>query len=296
MILVTGVSGALGGLVHSRLSADTTLEVVAGTRTPSRWAGTGPVRPVDFDEPGGLAAAFDGVDVLVLVSAGYAEDDVVLARHAAAIEAAEKAGVRHVVYTSLAGSGEHLTIALPHRWTEARLAAAPFATTILRNALYAEIPAGLALLAAASAASTGVFRAPFGQGTVPVVAREDLAEAAARVAAETQRALSAGQDGPHAGRCYELEGTAPVGGADIAAALAEALGTAVRYEPSPLGETWAALAGAGQPPYQVAHMVSIFSNINAGMMTPSASDLPALLGTAPRPVSDLLVEAVRAGA
>lgn len=43
---------------------------------------------------------FTGVDTLVLVSAGTAEDDVVIRRHDNAIRAAEHDGVGHIVYTS----------------------------------------------------------------------------------------------------------------------------------------------------------------------------------------------------
>ena len=80
MILVTGTSGALGRLVVHRLTDPAGPTVVAGTRSPSPGA-----RRIDFDDPATLAAGFSGVDVLVFVSAGYAEDDVVLARHGAVI-------------------------------------------------------------------------------------------------------------------------------------------------------------------------------------------------------------------
>jgi uncharacterized protein YbjT (DUF2867 family) len=291
MILVTGTSGALGGLILDRLNAVPDLKVVAGTRTGDGVA----ARLIDFDRPQTLPSGFAGVDVLVFISAGYAEDDVVLARHAAVIEAAARAGVRHVIYTSLAGSGDQLTIALAHRWTEARLVEAPFDITILRNGVYAEIPVGLALASAESAAATGVFAAPLGEGQVPVVAREDLADVAARVAVEVHTDLAAGGHKRHAGRTYELEGVSAIGGEDIAAALAEALGTPVRYKSASLGDARAALTASGLLPYQVAHTVSMFSNINAGLLRPRDSDLPALLDAAPRPVLDLITSAVKAG-
>jgi uncharacterized protein YbjT (DUF2867 family) len=290
MILVTGTSGALGGLVLERLNA-AGAPVVAGTRTPDDPA----TRRVDFDRPESLASAFAGIDVLVLVSAGYAEDDVVLARHRAAIDAATSAGVRHLVYTSLAGSGERLSIALTHRWTEARLAEAPFDVTVLRNGLYAELVVGLALAAVEPAAATGVFTSPLGEGRLAVVAREDLADVAARIAVESDAALTAGNRSPHAGATYELEGVTAIAGTDIAAALSTGLGSPVRYEPAALGATRAALAASGFEPYQAAHTVSMFANILAGLLDRRDSDLPELLGVPPRPALDLITEAVRAG-
>ncbi|PRY43677.1 NmrA family NAD(P)-binding protein [Umezawaea tangerina] len=269
MILVTGASGALGGLVLDRLAGH---DVVAGSRTPVGDT----ARLVDFDRPETLATAFDGVDVLVFVSAGYADDDVVLARHGAVVDAATGAGVRHVVYTSLVGSGDGLGIALAHRWTEARLAAAPFAVTVLRNGLYAEIPASLAV----AAAESGVLEVPWGEGRLSVVAREDLADVTAKVA------LSSAD---HVGRCYELEGVTAVGGQDVADALTGALGRPITYRPAPLGSLWQ----LPQPPFQVAHTVSLCSNVNAGRLDLRPGDLPALLDAPPRSALDLITAAAR---
>jgi uncharacterized protein YbjT (DUF2867 family) len=250
-------------------------------------------RRIDFDDPASLAGGFRGVDVLVFVSAGYAEDDVVLARHGAVVDAAEAAGVRHVVYTSLAASGDLMTIALAHRWTEARLAAASFGVTILRNGLYAELPAGLATVAAASTAETGVFAAAFGAGRVSVVAKEDLAEVAVRVAAEVQHDLLAGRRNRHAGRTYELEGVEAIGGQDIAEVLSDVLDRPVGYQPISLFTAREALAGSGLEPYQITHTLSLFSNLNAGYLHAHDTDLTTLLPAEPRPVRDRMVQAVK---
>ncbi|MFI6601699.1 NmrA family NAD(P)-binding protein [Nonomuraea sp. NPDC050536] len=289
MILVTGISGALGGLVFQGLTAIDGLDAVGGTR-----AG-GTARRIDFDDPASLAEGFAGVDVLVFVSAGYAEDDVVLARHGAVVDAAARAGIRHVIYTSLAGSGELMTIALPHRWTESRLAEAPFDVTILRNGLYAEVPAGLAAAGAGSAVETGVFAAALGEGRVSVVAKQDLADVAVRVAAEVERDLAAHGSSRHAGQVYELEGVTAIGGREIAEVLAEALGRQVAYQDIPLSGMRAALAGSGLEPYQVTHTISLFSNAKAGLLEARSSDLPALLAAEPRPVMEAVAEAARAG-
>jgi len=281
MILVTGVSGSLGGMILSGLTQIDGLEVAAGTRNGD----VGSARRVDFDDATSLPAAFAGVDVLLVVSAGYAEDDVVFARHGAVADAAAAAGVRHVIYTSLASSGDSMTIAVPHRWTEDRLAAGPFTTTILRNGLYAEVPIGLAMAGTAHLAATGVFAAPFGDGRVSVVAKEDLAEAAVRVAAESERDLTAGQAGRHVGRIYELEGDTAIGGADIAEILAETAARPVTYRPVTLAESRIGLNGSGLEPYQIGHAVSFFSNVIAGRAEASTgSDLPKLLRGPARPV------------
>ncbi|GLW45808.1 NAD(P)-dependent oxidoreductase [Streptomyces sp. NBRC 14336] len=293
MILVTGVSGALGGLVYRGLSALDGVDAIPGTRTPgARTPDARTARRIDFDDPATLTEGFAGVDVLVLISAGYAEDDIVMARHDAAAEAAAAAGIRHVIYTSLAASGDHTTLAAPHRWTESRLSRSPFTTTVLRNGLYAELLGALSSQSAARAAETGVFEAAYGStGRMSVVARQDLADVTVRVAAESDRALAADTPTPHANRTYELEGATALGGEDIADLLTKHHGTPITYHPTTLTSTRAALLTQPLEPYQMTHTLSLLSNTAAGFLASGHSDLPELLGTAPRRVHDLVVDA-----
>ncbi|MFJ9826593.1 NAD(P)H-binding protein [Streptomyces sp. NPDC101160] len=273
MLLVTGVSGALGSLVAERLAGRD--DVVLGTR-----AGLPGTRLVDFDDPATLPDAFAGVDTLLLISAGYGEDDVVVARHEAAISAAERAAVRHVVYTSLSGDGDHLTYALAHRWTERRLRRSGLDWTILRNGLYAEF---LTWIAAPGADHR--ITGPLGDGRLAVVARADLADIAASVATDPA---------PHAGRVYELVGERALGGAELAAAL----GAPYTYEPVTLAEARAAIAESGARPFQVPMLASTYAAIAFGFLDGSGvrSDLRELLGgREPRDGLEVFVSAVRQG-
>jgi NAD(P)H dehydrogenase (quinone) len=268
MLMITGASGALGTLITTRLAGRD--DVVVGSRRPTPGG-----RHIDFDDPASLD--FTGVDTLLMISAGAAEDDVVAARHEAAISAAEKAGVRHVVYTSLAGDGDHLTYALAHRVTERMLRASSLKWTILRNGLYAEF-----LAAIAAPGPDGVITAPLGTGSLAAVAREDLAEVAVRVA-------SAPAD--HEGRTYELVGERALDGAELAAA------TGGSYEPGTLAAAREAISGAGQAlPFQVPMLLSTYSAIAGGFLDGTAIDdrgsLRALLGRTPRSALDAYVAAV----
>ncbi|MBB1243671.1 NAD(P)H-binding protein [Streptomyces durbertensis] len=259
MILVTGASGALGGLVAKQL-ADRD-DVVFGTRAPR----SGAERRVDFDDPSSLDLS--GVETVLMISAGFGEDDVVLARHESVVSAAEAAGVRHLVYTSLSGDGDHLPYALAHRWTERRLRRSRLRWTVLRNGLYAEF---LAMIAAPDA--DGVITAPLGEGRLAAVARADLAEAAARVVAAPDE---------HAGRTYELVGTDPLGGADLARAMG------ATYRPGSLGAVRAAIgAPGGLPALQVPMITGTYSAITGGFLDGTGvthNALPDLLGRQPEP-------------
>ncbi|MGW1892271.1 NAD(P)H-binding protein [Streptomyces sp. NPDC002004] len=263
MILVTGANGNLGSATLAALRTRG-VEATGGSRTPNEG-----MRYLDFDDPVGLDLA--GVSTLVLISAGYAEDDQVVGRHAAVLDAAVRDGVHHVVYTSLTGAGDHLGFALAHRATEHRVRAGGLPWTILRNGLYAELFGGLLIWA-----DDGV-ESPFGGGALAAVAREDLAEAAAIVAANPAR---------HIGRVYDLVGT-PITAEHVADRLRVPHRTIslAEYRRRLLDET------PGLLPFQPPMLASIATGIRHGFLERTTPDLADLLG---RPARDPLTAAVAA--
>ncbi|MFE0449320.1 Rossmann-fold NAD(P)-binding domain-containing protein [Streptomyces fungicidicus] len=263
MILVTGAHGNLGSAALAALHARGAV-ASGGSRTPGEG-----MRRLDFDDPADLDLA--GVSTLVLVSAGYAEDDRVVARHAAVLDAAVRDGVGHVVYTSLTTAGDHLGFALAHRATERLVRGSGVPWTILRNGLYAELFGGLLMWA-----GDGVESA-FGEGALAAVAREDLAEAAAVVASDPA---------PHGGRVYDLVGT-PVTAGQVAGGLG------VAHRAISLGEYRRRLLETpGLLPFQPPMLASIATGVRHGFLDGTAPDLADLLGRAPR---DPLATAVEAG-
>jgi NAD(P)H dehydrogenase (quinone) len=265
MILVTGSNGNLGSATLAALRAGG-VAAAGGSRMPG--PGT---RHLDFDDHASLDLA--GVSTLVLISAGYAEDDQVVARHAAVLEAAVRDGVDHVVYTSLTTAGDHLGFALAHRATERLVRASGLHWTILRNGLYAELFGSLLTWAGEEVESA------FGDGALAAVAREDLADAAAAVAVNPAR---------HRGRVHELVGT-PI----TAGQLADRLGVAHRT--IGLGEYRRRLLeeSPGLLPFQLPMLASIASAVRHGFLDGTAPDLTDLLG---RPVRDPLAAVVTAAA
>ena len=256
MIMVTGASGRFSSAVLAELRARG-IPAVGGSRTPS--AGQ---RYVDFSAPDSLD--FNGVDTLLLVPAGAQEDDRQIAFNRAAVEVAARDGVSHLVYTSLTGAGDHLSMALPHRVTERIIMASGMTWTILRNGVYAEILA--APLSWEKQGEALRIVSPLGDGAVAVVARQDLARAAASVLSDP---------GGHKERVYELVGSRAVSAADVAGRLgceARNIG---------LGEYRQLLAGGGMPVFRQSLMLSIASVIRHGFLAGTGDDLPSLLGGAP---------------
>jgi NAD(P)H dehydrogenase (quinone) len=261
LILVTGANGQLGGAILTILE-DRGSAAIGSSRTGARST-----RSMDFDAPESIS--FEGVNTVVLVSAGAAEDDVVVARHDAVITAAERDGVGHVIYTSVTTAGDHLAFALAHRWTERRLQGSDLTWTILRNGLYAELFGSLMEWSGSTLTSA------FGSGALAAVTRGDLAEAAAVVAESPER---------HSGRIYDLVG-APFTAADIAARLG------VPLREVPLADRRTHLDGAGMKSFQPAMLMSIHSSVRHDFLDGSSDDLRTLLGREP---SDALAAAADA--
>lgn len=259
MIMVTGANGQLASRTLQEL-AERGIPALGGSRVPVEGQ-----RRLDFDDPSTLDLS--GISTLVLVSAGYAEDDRVIARHRAVLDAATRDRVGHVVYTSLTTAGDHLGFALAHRATEQLIKASGLPWTILRNGLYAEFFGALLTWA------DGGLESAFGDGALAAVARTDLAAAAAIVA---------GNPAAHAGMTYDLLGE-PI----TAAGVAETLGVAHRS--IGLGEYRGRLLTDGALlPFQPPMLVSIATGVRHGFLGNTSGHLADLLD---RPVTDPLVVA-----
>jgi len=95
------------------------------------------VRQADFADPATLAAAFKGVDKMLLVSTTTVGER--FDNHRRAIDAARDSGVSLIVYTStLNASGARMLLADEHRRTEEYLVASGVPCVILRNGWYLE--------------------------------------------------------------------------------------------------------------------------------------------------------------
>lgn len=279
-ILVTAAGGQLGHLaIEALLARGASPEsLVAGARTVSKAADLADrgvrVVPLDYGVPESIDAALEGVDAVLLVSGSDPGDR--LTGHLTVIDAAQRAGIAKLVYTSLAHADtSELVLAPDHKATEEAIAASGIPAVILRNNWYMENYAG----DLAGAAQTGVFSAAVGDAAVAAAARADYAEAAAAVLLE---------DG-HLGRTYELAGPRATY-ADIASAMGEVLGREVVYTPATPDELAQRLASFGLDEGTVGFVVALDGGIAAGALDTPSSDLTDLIG---RPATSW-VEALRA--
>lgn len=278
---VTGSTGALGTLaVQHLLNLKTpAASIVALARDEGKAAALKAkgvtVRVADYDNKASLEAALRGVDRVLLVSSSAVGQRA--AQHQAVIDAAKAAGVKLVVYTSLADAATSTNVLAPeHKATEAALKASGLPHVILRNNWYTENYADDVKYAKAS----GVIAAAVGTGRVASASRTDYAEAAARVLV--------GEG--HAGKTYELTGARAWDYAELAAAAAEVLGRPVTFQNLTPADRKAGLLAAGLPEGIADFVVALDASIAAGTLATAHSDLERLLGRRPQ----TLVEGLKA--
>lgn len=200
--LRTGIfpaSGGLGGstLTHLLNFVDPhTVTLIA--RHPERLAKQAKqgatVRRADYDDQSSLQHAFDGVDVLFLISFPSIEYEHRVQVAHAAIDAAIKSGVRHIFYSSLAFADEGSTsvtqVMAAHLATERYLAQvqqktpSSFSYTAVREGLYSEsYPLYTAFFDINNPPASGEIRIPH-DGSPPGISwakRDELGEATARL-------------------------------------------------------------------------------------------------------------------
>ena len=139
-------------------------------------------------------------------------------------------------------------MALPHRVAERIIMASGMTWTILRNGVYAEI-LGAPLSWERQQEEPARIVSPLGDGAVAVVARQDLARAAASVLSDP---------GGNERKVYELVGSRAVSAADVAGRLA------CEVRDMSLGEYRQLLVGGGMPAFRLSLMLSIASVIRHG--------------------------------
>jgi NAD(P)H dehydrogenase (quinone) len=188
VIAVAAASGRLGRSTLRALSAHWPgSNPVAIVRTPSKLEALPGVvvRQGDYASLDSMTAALQGVQSLVLISAPALAGSDRVQLHRNAIEAARRAGVRKVVYTSVIGNGAEMQTGFAatqrvNRQTETDLAESGLDWIVARNGLYLDID--IQLMKAAAAAD-GVYESSAAEGRCCYISVDELAHATAALVA-----------------------------------------------------------------------------------------------------------------
>jgi NAD(P)H dehydrogenase (quinone) len=238
--VITGASGAFGKMVTElllqKMPASELILVTRKPETLAHLAARGAqVRYGDFDDRQSLTAAFAGGKRMLLIST-LDVGERRRRQHSVAIEAAAKAGVQHIAYTSSVGIHPHSPafVVTDHLYTENLLRSSGMAFTVLRDSQYAEV---IVTMIAPIAIATGRWTSSAGEGCMAFVSKKDCVAVAATVLTTPG----------HDGAIYEVTGPELLSFRDAARLAAEISGRPVEYVTVSHEEKQAEFDAAGIP-------------------------------------------------
>lgn len=278
-IAIIGATGQLGGhtinaLLERGIPASDILALGRSTERLATLAQRGlRTASLDLDDVDATAATLAGVDKLLLISVGMPGQALTPRRNA--IEAARRAGVGHLIYTSaLEAPTTVLGLAIEHKATEDLITASGIPATFLRNGWYTENHQQ----DFHTARDHGVIANSVGDGRLATAPRKDYAEAAAVV-------LTAPG---HESRAYELSGDTAWDYSDFAATAQKVLGIQVRYQALTPEQELEQLHSAGLDDGTAAFMVALNGNMRDGALAPTHGDLARLIGHLTEPLEETM--------
>ena len=296
-IVVTGASGNYGrAFTDALIAKGRAQDLILITRTPDkltdRVAQGCEVRYGDFDKPETLAAAVTGADKMLLISGTRVGARVV--QHKAAIDAAAKAGVKHIAYTSFIGIDDPANpaeVRHDHIETEQLIRGSGMAWTMLRDAHYAD---AMILMAGPGVMQSGQWISNAGAGLEAMVWRDDCVAAA--VAVMTSEG--------HEGQPYNITGPELQTFEEVTAILSEVTGKSITYVSVDDEQQYAMFDAMGisrRPvddqtvgglPWNSDDMVTFGQAIREGFLEICSGDVEKLTGRPARSVQQMIEENV----
>lgn len=283
MIAITAATGQLGRLVVEELVKKTPAsQLVAVVRHPAKAAALAArgvaVRPGDYTDPAALQQAFAGVEKVLLISSN--EIGQRLPQHLNVIAAAQRAGVKLLVYTSLLRADRSpLNLAPEHLETEKALKASGLPFVILRNGWYTENYTASVPPAVANGALLG----SAAEGRIASAARTDYAAAAAV-------ALTGGAQ---PGQTYELAGDQAYTLTELAAEISRQTGKAIPYRNLPEADYAAILRQIGLPEGLANGLASWDAGAAQGALFDDERQLARLIGRPTTPLTESVRQALK---
>lgn len=264
MILVTGATGHVGGALLRHLDGPARML----TRDAAKALPGIEVVVGDLADPASLVPAFAGVTKAFLMDPALSPDGT---RNA--VDAAKRAGVKHIVLLSSIGASldPMPLLGAEHAEREAIVRESGIAWTFLRPSFFASNTARwIPLLRNGDAVPNAD-----GDARYPLIDPADIGEAAAKVLA-----------GGHEGRSYVLTGEEPLSVAEQVALLAAKLGVAGKVADITPQQAERGMLAAGIPAARAAAVRDLNEVTRAGRAGTVTGELRALLGRAPRTYAD----------
>jgi uncharacterized protein YbjT (DUF2867 family) len=275
MIVVTGSTGRVGGLVARRLeSAGHPMRLLV--RDPRR----GPqikgaqVQAAEYGSPETLAKGLQKGDRVFMVSL-WIGGDVRLELHRSFIEAAARADVAQLVYLSFVNAGPNAMFshAREHGATEEMLRASGVPWAAIRNSMYADdIPGWFD--------PDGVAREPGDEARMSFSYRPELADV-----------IAVTLTGPgHDGKVYNITTPESVSMRELAQTASKVIGEAYDYAPISDAEWIERWKAQGRPDWALEAGLSSYEALRAGELDVVSDDYEKVTGRKPASIAQIITE------
>jgi NAD(P)H dehydrogenase (quinone) len=282
MIVVTGATGQLGHLVvTSLLKKVPAAQIVAAVRNVEKakdLAALGvQLRQADYNQPASWDVALKGADKVLLISSS--EIGQRAKQHKVVIDAAKRAGVKLLAYTSvLRADTSPLGLAAEHKETEVAIRASGVPFVLLRHGWYTEnytmgIPGALA---------HGAVYGCAGNGRISSATRADYAEADVAVLTADDQA----------GKVYELAGDTAYTLADLAAEISRQSGKNIGYVNMPEADYKNVLIKMGLPEPVASLLSDSDTGVSKGGLFDDGHQLSKLIGRPTTPLATVVKAAL----
>ena len=277
-ILITSANGTVGTATIRALRA-AGVAVRAGLRSPEKGQalaelGAEVVR-WDYTAPETMRSALADIDRLFLVTPWVPEmTDLV----AAAVQAANQAGVKFVLRSSGAGANPDAPVALPrqHGIGERLVRESGIPAAVIRPTFFMD---NLINYAGATIRVEGAFYGAANDGKVAYISSRDIGRVAAAILQEPAE---------HQGKLYELTGPQALTEAEAAERLAAALGKPVKYVNLTPDQLAGGLRSHGVPDFMVEGLVFLESVKAQGWAAQVSPAVAQITGRPAESLSDFL--------
>ncbi|WP_124065080.1 NAD(P)H-binding protein [Clostridium sp. E02] len=291
-LLLTGVDGNLGEMAAEVLLqlAENDQIVFCGYNPEAlkKYADMGiETHRTNFNSMDGLVEAFQGADKLALISMPFVGEKR-QAAHRNVVDAAKKAGVKQIIYTSLVNAADETNPSIEkidHAYTEAYIKEQGLDYILLRNSQYAE---AMITNYFTFVKMGGVMKNSQGDGKMAYISRKDCAKAVAHALVSTQYTKS----------ILDINGPELLTISEFVAYGNQATGNNVKYESVTDEENYAIFDAMGVPrttdgvfqkgseaPFSSEGMVTFAQAIRLGKMDAFTKDFEKLTGEKPLTVS-----------
>ncbi|MFN7123872.1 MAG: SDR family oxidoreductase [Hydrogenophaga sp.] len=262
-ILITGATGNIGRALVAQLAQMVSVQVVASSPKGQSVAGV-PSRALNLLDATSAQAAMQGIDRLFLLTPAHPDMEAMTAH---AVQAAQAAGVQHIVRVSGAGAdpASDIVIARLQGRCDQIVIDSGIPYTLLRPKNFMQNFATFLR----DMIRAGAVYSSQGDGRVPFIDARDIAAVAAKVLIEPAA---------HSGQAYTLTGSEALTNAEALAEIEQAIGRKVSLVAISEEQAIEGMRQAGMPEPMVQAMSSLNRVIAAGWVAEVTEDVSRLLG------------------